>query len=131
MGRFTRIAAAGLLAVGIMGSAPHAFASHGGGGDVIKEGPCSGTSDWKLKLSPENGRLEVEFEVDQNVIGDTWKVRMKDNGTVFFRGQAVTKGPSGSFEVRKVTANRPGTDNVVALARNLSTGETCKGSASI
>ena len=56
---------------------------------------------------------------------------MKDNGTVFFRGQAVTKGPSGSFEVRKVTADRPGTDNVVALARNLSTGETCKGSASI
>ena len=75
--------------------------------------------------------LEVEFEVDQNVIGDTWNVRMKDNGTVFFRGQAVTKGPSGSFEVRKVTADRPGTDNVVALARNLSTGETCKGSASI
>jgi hypothetical protein len=131
MGRFTRIAAAGLLAVGIMGSAPHAFASGGNDGDVIKEGPCSGASDWKLKLSPENGRLEVEFEVDQNVIGDTWKVRMKDNGIVFFRGQAVTKGPSGSFEVRKLTTDQPGTDHVVALARNLSTGETCKGSASI
>jgi hypothetical protein len=131
MGRFTRIAAAGLLAVGIMGSAPHAFASGGNDGDVIKEGPCSGASDWKLKLSPENGRLEVEFEVDQNVIGDTWRVRMKDNGTVFFRGEAVTKGPSGSFEVRKLTTDQPGTDHVVALARNLSTSETCQGSASI
>jgi hypothetical protein len=114
-----------------MGSAPHAFASSGNDGDVIKEGPCSGASDWKLKLSPENGRLEVEFEVDQNVVGDTWRVQMKDNGTVFFRGRAVTKGPSGSFEVRKVTADQPGTDNVVAQAMNLSTGETCKGTASI
>ena len=35
--------------------------------DVIREGPCSGRSDWKLKLSPEDGRIEVEFEVDQNV----------------------------------------------------------------
>ncbi len=129
MGRFTRIAAAGLLAAGIFSAAPHAFAS--GGGDVVTEGPCSGTSDWKLKLSPQNGRLEVEFEVDQNVVGDTWRVQMKDNGTVFFRGRAVTKGPSGSFEVRKVTADQPGTDNVVAQAKNLSTGETCKGTASI
>src|SRR5207253_9017863 len=114
MGRFTRIAAAGLLAAGIFAAAPHAFAS--GGGGITTEGSCSGASTWKLKLSPENGRLQVEFEVDENVIGDTWNVRMKDNGTVFFRGQAVTKGPSGSFEVRKVTADRPGTDNVVALA---------------
>ena len=34
-------------------------------GDVIREGNCTGRSDWKLKLSPENGRIEVEFEVDQ------------------------------------------------------------------
>jgi hypothetical protein len=31
--------------------------------DVIREGSCSGSSDWNLKLSPENGRIEVEFEV--------------------------------------------------------------------
>ena len=131
MGRFTRIAAAGLLAVGIMGSAPHAFASHGGGGDVIKEGPCSGTSDWKLKLSPENGRLEVEFEVDQNVIGDTWKVKLTDNGVRFFKGQRVTQAPSGSFEVRKLTANQAGTDKIKGSATNLSTGETCVGTVSL
>ena len=32
--------------------------------DVITRGPCSGNSDWKLKASPENGRIEVEGEVD-------------------------------------------------------------------
>jgi hypothetical protein len=128
MSMFTRIAAAGLLAVGILGTAPHAFAS--GGGGIVTEGSCSGASTWKLTLSPENGQLEAEFEVDQNVIGDTWKVQMKDNGIVFFRGQAVTEGPSGSFEVRQLTADQAGTDNVVALAKNLSTGETCKGTGS-
>jgi len=130
MKRFMRIAAAGILAAGILGgAAPHAFAR--GGDDVVTEGACSGTSDWTLKLSPEDSRLEVEFEVDQNVVGDTWKVVLKDNGTVFFRGQAVTKGPSGSFEVRRLTTDQAGTDNVVALARNLRTGETCQGSGSI
>ena len=33
-------------------------------GDVIRTGSCSGRSDWKLKLSPEDGRIEVEFEID-------------------------------------------------------------------
>jgi hypothetical protein len=129
MKRFTRIALAGLMAAGIMGAAPHAFAS--GGDDVVTEGSCSGASDWKLKLSPENGALEVEFEVDQNVIGDTWKVVLKDNGTSFFRGQAVTQGPSGSFEINKITADQAGTDNFVGLARNVSTGETCMATGSI
>lgn len=130
MSKFGRIALAGLMTVGIIGGSAQAFAS-GGGEQVITEGQCSGASDWKLKLSPENSRLEVEFEVDQNVVGDTWKVVLKDNGAVFFRGQAVTKAPSGSFEIRKLTMDRPGTDSVVALAKNLSTGETCQGAASI
>lgn len=36
-------------------------------GDVTRRGSCTARSDWKLKLSPENGRIEVEFEVDQTV----------------------------------------------------------------
>jgi hypothetical protein len=130
MNKISRIVLAGLMTVGIVGGATQAFAS-GGGGGVTFEGSCSGASTWKLKLSTENSRIETDFEVDQNVVGDTWKVILKDNGTVFFRGQAVTKAPSGSFEVRKFTADQPGTDNVVALAKNIATGETCKGSGSI
>jgi hypothetical protein len=98
--------------------------------DVIREGACSGASDWKLKLSPENGAIEVEFEVDQNVVGDTWRVVMRHNGEVFFRGRRTTKAPSGSFEVRRVAENLDGTDSFRARARNLSTDETCRGSAS-
>jgi hypothetical protein len=34
-------------------------------GDVRVQGTCSGSSTSKLKLSEEDGRIEVEFEVDQ------------------------------------------------------------------
>ncbi|HYZ14001.1 MAG TPA: hypothetical protein VFA08_10420 [Actinomycetota bacterium] len=98
--------------------------------DVIREGPCSGRSDWKLKLSPENGRIEVEFEVDQNVVGDEWRVRIRHDGQLAFRGTRTTRGASGSFELRIVEPNHAGADNVRARARNLSTDEVCAGSAS-
>jgi hypothetical protein len=97
--------------------------------DVIREGPCSGRSDWKLKLSPEDGRIEVEFEVDQNVVGDEWRVRIRHDGERVFRGTRTTRGASGSFEVRIVEPNRAGTDAFKARARNLSTDEVCRGRA--
>jgi hypothetical protein len=127
MGKFARFGLAALMAGGILASAPHAFAR----GGITTEGACSGASRWKLTLSIDNGRVQSEFEVDENVVGDTWKIRMSDNGVVFFTGQAVTQGASGSFEIRKFTANQGGADKILALAKNVSTGETCRGSGSI
>ena len=97
--------------------------------DVIRRGQCSGASDWKLKLSPEDGRLEVEYEVDSNVVGQTWRVLLFRDGERFFRGTRTTQAPSGSFEVERVISNSPGDDVVRARARNLATDEVCRGSA--
>ncbi len=124
MNKLTKLTMAGILLTGI-GAAP-ALAKDG---DVIRTGNCSAASDWKLKLSPENGKIEVEYEVDQNVSGDTWTVTLSRNGAVIFSGNRVTKGPSGSFEVRKVITNNAGSDTVTASALNTRTGETCGGSA--
>ena len=101
-----------------------------GQNDVIREGSCADASDWKLKVSPEDGRLEVEFEVDQNVSGDRWRVRIRHDGDPVFRGIRTTRGPSGSFEVRIVENDTAGSDAFVARARNLSTDEVCVGRAS-
>jgi hypothetical protein len=99
-------------------------------GDVIRTGNCSNNSDWKLKLSPENGQIEVEFEVDTPRIGQTWNVTLKKNGTAFFQGMRTTKAPSGSFTVRRVVSNPAGTDDFVGRAVNQTTGEVCRGTAS-
>ncbi|HZD17096.1 MAG TPA: hypothetical protein VE669_03035 [Actinomycetota bacterium] len=98
-------------------------------GDVIRRGSCSGSSDWKLKLSPENGRIEAEFEVDQNQTGDTWRVRIRHEDQVALRTRARTRGASGSFSVRTVVDDLAGRDRFRARARNLSTGEVCRGTA--
>lgn len=127
MGRGLRIGLAGVVAAASLSVAPWAAANDD---DVIREGACSGSSDWKLKLSPENGKIEVEFEVDQNVVGDEWRVVMRHEGDVFFRGKRTTQGPSGSFEVRRVEQNLAGTDSFRARARNLDGDEVCRGSAS-
>jgi hypothetical protein len=115
------------LALAVAGSAP-AMARPG---DVIKTGSCSGASDWKLKLSPDNSGIEVEFEVDSNVNGQTWQVRILKNGAGIFSGSRVTRPPSGSFEIRKVTSDTAGTDRIRARAVNQATGEVCVGTASI
>ena len=99
MQRVIRIAVAGALALTAAAGTTAAFAKDG---DVIRRGACSGASDWKLKLSPENGRIEVEYEVDSNKVGQTWRVKLFENGNRIFAGSRQTQAPSGSFEVRKL-----------------------------
>jgi hypothetical protein len=117
----------GLIAVMVLGTTSTAIANDA---DVIQRGSCSARSSWKLKNSPENNgkKIEISYEVDQNKVGQLWRVVLNYNGTEIFRDKRTTQAPSGSFEVRRVVINQPGPDTVVARAVNLATGETCKGS---
>jgi len=120
-----------LAALLVMGTVALATSATAKAGDVIRRGSCSGASAWKLKLSPENGQIEVEFEVDSNRAGQTWTVRIRQNGVLIFSGSRVTQPPSGSFTVRRLAQNHAGTDAFRARAVNTSSGEICLGSASI
>jgi hypothetical protein len=124
--RARAIVAAALMAVLLVGGATQALAREG---DVIRRGACSGPSDWKLKLSNEDGRIEVEYEIDQNRVGDVWRVRIRHDGDLVFAGRRTTRAPSGSFEVRIVQRNRAGDDVFRGRAVNLRTGEVCGGRA--
>jgi hypothetical protein len=126
VGRIGRLVLGAVLASTVLGQAPAVA-----GQDVVRRGGCSGSSDWKLKLSPEDAGIEVEFEVDQNVVGDRWRVVLRHDGDVFFRGRRTTRGPSGSFTVREVEPDLPGLDRFRARAVDLATGEVCAGRASI
>jgi hypothetical protein len=126
-----RLIMAGLVAATILAVTPAAFASSGKGGGAQKSGMCSASSTWTLKAKPDNGKIEVEFEVDSNVVGQTWNVSLRDNGMVFFRGTRVTQAPSGSFTVHRRTANQAGTDRIIGRAANQPTGEVCRGVVSL
>jgi hypothetical protein len=131
MGSNLKRRAMGLLALALVGGAMVAVPATAAAkdGDVIRTGACTNRSDWKLKLSPEDGRIEVEFEVDTPKVGQTWNVRIKKNGNVIWQGTRTTTSPSGSFEVRKVTGNPAGSDFFVGRAKNPKTGEICRGTA--
>jgi hypothetical protein len=94
--------------------------------EVIRTGACSNGADWKLKAKNEDGRIEVEFEVDQNVNGRRWNVTITRDGTVVFRGARTTRPPSGSFSVNRRIANPAGQDRIVAVART-PRGAVCRG----
>jgi hypothetical protein len=94
---------------------------------VRASGACSGPSHWKLSAKTDNGRIEVEAEVDTPANGRTWNWQLADQGTKVASGQAVTHAPSGSFTVQRRLANRAGTDVITFKARALRSGETCQG----
>lgn len=126
MQKFTFIGIAALAAL-LLALAPTAHASGSKDDDgVLKRGKCTASSTWKLKAKSDDGRIETEFEVDQNRIGRRWRVTIVRNGSTVFRGIRTTVAPSGSFEVRRLLAPSGATTRIVASARALQGGESCR-----
>jgi hypothetical protein len=127
--------AALLLAVPLVGNAQadSGSGSSGSGGDdvTIRRGVCSAGATWKLKGKPDDGRLEVEWEVDSNRVGQTWNFTIRDNGTIVAQGTRTTLAPSGSFEVERRIPDLAGPDVIVARATHPASGQTCRGSITL
>lgn len=92
---------------------------------VIRTGSCSAGADWKLKVKTDDGRLEVEGEIDSFVAGQQWRWTIRHNGSVSDRGTATTTARSGSFEVERRIVDLAGTDAVVFRA--VRDGQVCRG----
>ena len=127
MNKLTLIGILSLLAL-LAVSATAAYANDGRGS--VRTGSCSAASDWKLKVKSDDGRLETEFEVDQNRIGKRWRVTLTRNGATVFRGIRTTVAPSGSFALRRLLAG-PASGRIVATAKALQSGETCRAELSL
>jgi hypothetical protein len=105
-------------------------ARHGGDRGTRVAGSCTDGSTAKLKVKPDDGRLEVEFEVDQNRNGVRWDVRIRRDGTLVVDRSATTHAPSGSFSVEKKIGNPAGSDRITARATSPS-GEVCTASLTV
>jgi hypothetical protein len=118
--RMGAIALAGVAALGV--GAPAVA-----GSSVDREGNCSNRSEWRLKASDQDGRIEVEGRVDSDIAGQRWRWKMLHNGEVSARGRATTDGSGGSFRVRRLMVNIPGDDHIGWRAKNRASGEVCRG----
>jgi hypothetical protein len=126
IGKTLRLTLAGVVVLAMLAMAPGASAK----GDVVEtSGSCSDSTDWKLKLKGEDAGIEVEFEVDSNVSGQDWKVKIFQNGDKIFNKTKTTHGASGSFEVNITADDLSGTDKFRGRAKNPDTGELCVGKA--
>jgi len=106
-------------------AAPAASATGDDDDRVIRTGSCSGSADWKLEVKTDDGRLEVEGEVDSNVSGQRWRWTLRHNGSVSERGVGTTSGRSGSFEVERKVVDLAGSDAIVFRA--VRDGQVCRG----
>ena len=116
------------LAAPLLATATPAFAS-GGGGGVSSSGACTSGGHFQLKAKHDDGRIEMEYQVDTDHAGQVWAVRITDNGAVVVSRHATTAGPSGSFTIRKVIADRPGPDKIHAHATFMN--NTCAGGVTL
>jgi hypothetical protein len=123
------VAATALAAIAVpVGLAGPAAAS--GGGDAVRtSGGCSGGAHWKLKAKPDDGRIEVEGEVDSNRAGQVWHWSFRHDGSLSASGTKTTAGRSGSFEVRRRMANLAGKDHFTFRATHH--GQVCRGTIAI
>jgi hypothetical protein len=121
MKTITRIAAVVLVASAVpaLASAP----AHAGGAEVRNSGSCSGSADWTIKAKPDDGRIEVEAEIDSNTSGQTWHWKLKHDVRLEDRGTKRTRGRSGSFSVTRRTDNNAGADSFKFRATH--NGQVC------
>ncbi len=121
----TRLAAATLVAVSLPMLATGTAHASGGDDAKVRRGSCSASADWKIKAKADDGRIEVEGEVDSNRSGQRWHWVLRHNGSVSARGTATTAGRSGSFSVERRTVNAKGADKLTFRAVNNRTDEVC------
>ena len=122
----TSLATLAFVTLGLVGAGSTAAVAHSDDDDrVIVTGSCSAGADWKLKVKTDDGRLEVEGEIDSNTPGQRWRWTIRHNGSVSDRGSATTTARSGSFEVERMIVDIAGTDRVVFRA--VHDGQTCRG----
>ena len=105
----TTLVAAALLATAAPALTVSA-ASASGDDETLRTGTCSNGATWKIKAKPDDGRVEVEAEIDTNRVGQSWTWVLRHNGSVSARGTSRTTTPSGSFDVERRTVDAAGAD---------------------
>ena len=113
-------ASATLLAVAL----PLATASSASA--VEKRGGCSqGKAHCEFDVEKDDGRFEVDFEVDSNVRGQKWRLTLHHDGKRVFRDVRTTNR-EGEVGFERNRPNTAGRDAFRAKAVNLGTARSAR-----
>jgi len=101
-----------------------------GGAEVRVRGTCGKGATTKLRLRARDGGIKVQFEVDHNRSGVSWRVVLIQDRRVVWRGRARTRGAGDAFEIERRLRDLPGADRVTGRAWGPG-GITCAASATL
>ena len=146
----TRLVATGALTAGI--AVAMTVPANAGNGVVVKSGTCLSASSqtastWTLKAKPVGDQILVKAKVHSNVMGQNWLYDITKShltttsgptthptNHVVARGMISTQS-SGSWTLRALTANEPGTSRISFRATKpgstVGAREVCIGSVTI
>jgi hypothetical protein len=125
--RMAMVAAVTVALIGLTGAMSTASAQSDD--EVENRGDCTGISDWHIRIRTDGPNLlDLTWEAGE-VAGQQWRVRMVYNGDTVFSG-ITTSGADGEFDIDVEVDNQAGLDVLRATARNMTTGEVCRGSVS-
>lgn len=131
----TAIAVATTMALSVMPASASERPNHqgghpmreAGGFDAITSGgPCADSSLWELAARSRALRVMISLRISNTEPGDRWRIRLHQNDRRIARGNRKAR-IDGSVQMRRPARNLPGVDEFVLIARNRTTGETCKG----
>jgi len=103
MKHLTHATAAAAVLAGLVATGASVAPAHASGGDsarVTRSGTCD-HARWSIKAKEDDGRIEVEAEIDSNRSGQTWTWVLAHNGSRSATGKARTAGRSGSFSIER------------------------------
>lgn len=118
--RTVGIAGATLL---LIAGVPLAFAVTASA-DTERRGSCGGSAWFDYEVEKDDGRFEVNFEVNSNRQGQQWQLRLFHDGSRYYSGVHTTDY-EGEVDIDWDRPDTSGNDSFRARARNLSSGEVC------
>lgn len=120
--KMLRVWLAGVVLLGLAAGPAQA-----GDDEVRREGPCSGRSDWELRVRRDDGAFRVRWRVDSGIPGQTWRMRVFHDGERIAAATRVTNADGEATIDLRGVPNHDAEDVFRGRARNPNTEETCAG----
>jgi hypothetical protein len=115
--------AIGAVATVVVVGAPLAF-SAAASADTEKRGSCSSGARYDYEVEKDDGRFEVNFEVDSNRTNEQWRIQLWQDGKRYYSAVRTTDH-EGEADAEQNRPNTRGKDHFKARAVSLSSGEVC------